>query len=227
MTERSKMKHFDGQRINVAWDAKLCIHVGECVRAKGDLFVAKRDPWCEPDAMSVSAVAEIVERCPSGALSYDSDDDSVTETPVDHNSVVVSNNGPLYLRGDLNIAGANDDMQGVRFRAALCRCGLSKNKPFCDNSHVPGKFSDSGAVGDIDGSKPREEAEEAGGRLEIKPQEDGPLQLNGVFSLLASSGRTAWRGTDATLCRCGQSNNKPFCDGSHKEAGFKANGYGG
>ena len=49
-------------------------------------------------------------------------------------------NGPLYVRGDLDIDGAESDMKGVRFRAALCRCGQSKNKPFCDNSHEEAGF---------------------------------------------------------------------------------------
>ena len=40
------------------------------------------------------------------------------------------------------------------------------------------------------------------------------------LTVLSSSGREAWRGTRAALCRCGESANKPFCDGSHKAAGF-------
>jgi CDGSH-type Zn-finger protein len=46
--------------------------------------------------------------------------------------------------------------------------------------------------------------------------------VSGNLSLVAASGRVAWTGTKAALCRCGQSQNKPFCDGSHKAAGFVA-----
>ena len=103
----------------------------------------------------------------------------------------------------------------MRFRAALCRCGKSANKPFCDNSHKKAGFEDFGAVGD---TGPLEAA--SGGALRIKGIKDGPLLLEGNFSIAASSGREAWRGSKAFLCRCGASENKPFCDGQHKKVGF-------
>ena len=56
--------------------------------------------------------------------------------------------------------------------------------------------------------------------MSVQPVKDGPLIFNGNFAILSSSGREAWRGTRAALCRCGESANKPFCDGSHKAAGF-------
>jgi CDGSH-type Zn-finger protein len=123
----------------------------------------------------------------------------------------------LYVRGDLDIENAPEDMAGVRFRAALCRCGLSSNKPFCDNSHEEGGFVDRGSVGDTGPGALTE-----GGQLAIKPAKNGPLLLRGNFSIRAGSGRAAWQGTKAALCRCGTSKNKPFCDGSHKAAGFEA-----
>ena len=126
-------------------------------------------------------------------------------------------NGPLFVRGELEIEGVSEDMEGVRFRAALCRCGLSENKPFCDNSHENGGFKAYGAVGESgDG------LESTGGPLKVTQVPHGPLLLNGNFTIRASSGRLAWSGTRAALCRCGHSDNKPFCDGSHKKAGFKA-----
>ena len=139
------------------------------------------------------------------------------ESPQNENVVVVSNHGPLYVRGDLAIEGAAEDMPGVRFRAALCRCGQSKNKPFCDNTHEQSGFSDRGAIGETG-----EGLEETGGKLVIKRAKDGPLLLSGNVTLMTAAGRVAWRGTKCALCRCGQSKNKPFCDGSHKDAGFQA-----
>jgi CDGSH-type Zn-finger protein len=56
----------------------------------------------------------------------------------------------------------------------------------------------------------------------VSPAPNGPLLLSGNFTIAAASGRRAWRGTKAALCRCGHSNNKPFCDGSHKRVGFQA-----
>jgi len=210
-------KEFEGSQADVTWDQRLCIHVGECGRADNDLFVGGRKPWCEPDLVGVEEVVDVVERCPTGALTYVRKDGGSTETASAENEVRVAYNGPLFVRGELQIAGAADDMEGVRFRAALCRCGLSKNKPFCDNSHENGGFRDYGAVGEKgDG------LEESGGPLKVEKAPDGPLLLKGNFKIVASSGRVAWTGTRAALCRCGHSDNKPFCDGSHKTEGFKA-----
>lgn len=207
---------YPGRQADVHWDERLCIHVAECGRAQGELFVNGRQPWCIPDTTSPEAVAEVCERCPSGALTYD-DHSGRTEVATRGNSVNVSYNGPLFVRGDLAIDGAAADMPGVRFRAALCRCGLSKNKPFCDNSHLEGGFSDYGAIGE---SGPG--LETTGGPLEVRPLPDGPLLLRGNVTLTASSGRIAWQGQEVALCRCGASQNKPFCDGSHARVGFRS-----
>jgi CDGSH-type Zn-finger protein/uncharacterized Fe-S cluster protein YjdI len=208
---------YDGADAEVYWDQRLCIHVGECGRADNELFVGGRKPWCQPDRVDASEVVDVIERCPSGALTYLRKDGGESEVAAPENEVRVTYNGPLFVRGDLQIDGASEDMEGVRFRAALCRCGLSKNKPFCDNSHEEGAFRDYGAVG-----QSGERTDSTGGALEIGRAPNGPLLLNGNFTIVASSGRRAWSGTKAALCRCGHSGNKPFCDGSHKDAGFQA-----
>ena len=215
MSDEQVNRHAGGE-IDVFWDGRLCIHIGECGRAKGDLFVGGRDPWCTPDCTGKAEVREVVERCPSGALTY-ADKAGAPEQAADENRVAVSYNGPLFVSGDLRIEGAPEDMPGVRFRAALCRCGQSGNKPFCDNSHDAAGFRDCGAIGERGPG-----AGGTGGRLEIKPLTDGPLVLSGHVTLQAGSGREAWHGDQVALCRCGESKNRPFCDGSHKAAGFKS-----
>jgi CDGSH-type Zn-finger protein/uncharacterized Fe-S cluster protein YjdI len=212
---KKRQLDFAGQEIDVHFDGRLCIHIGECGYSKGDLFVGDRQPWCVPDAVSKAEVREIIERCPSGALTY-TDKAGVPESPPAENSLTVAYNGPLYLTGDLEIEGAGEDMPGVRYRAALCRCGASKNKPFCDNSHVEARFEDYGAVGDKGSG-----LSATGGKLKVEMRPDGPLALTGNLSMRAGSGRLAWQGDKAFLCRCGASKNKPFCDGTHKQVGFK------
>ncbi|MCA9604775.1 MAG: CDGSH iron-sulfur domain-containing protein [Myxococcales bacterium] len=211
----SKITKYEGEQRDVTWDGRLCIHIGECGRSEGELFVGGRDPWCQPDLGTAEDVQDVVERCPTGALVHLRKDGRVLETAPAENTVVVANHGPLYVRGDLAIEGAPDDAPGLRFRAALCRCGASKNKPFCDNSHEGTRFRDHGAVG---ARGPGFEA--AGGTLTITPTKDGPFEVKGALTIVAASGRPAWRGTETWLCRCGQSKNKPFCDGAHRDAGF-------
>ena len=212
-----KVFEYPGENAQVYWDGRLCIHVGECGRANNELFVGGRKPWCQPDCVSPEVVEEVVSRCPTGALTFTRKDGGAKESAQDENVVSVMYNGPLYVRGDLQIDGAAEDMQGVRFRAALCRCGRSENKPFCDNSHEKAGFRDYGAVGESG-----EGFDAPGGTLKVGKARNGPLLLNGNFTIVAASGRKAWTGTRAALCRCGQSKNKPFCDGAHKEAGFEA-----
>ena len=208
---------YQGNSETVTWDRRLCIHVGECGRAKGDLFVQGRKPWCDPNLADRADTKTVVARCPTGALAVHDKEGLLIEAAPSENTVTVSNDGPLYVSGDLDVDGAADDMHSVSRRVALCRCGASKNKPFCDNSHREIGFDDAGAVGDV--GLPEIEA---GGPLQIKRIPDGPIEVSGNFSIRAGSGRKAWSGRKAYLCRCGQSANKPFCDGAHKDAGFKA-----
>jgi CDGSH-type Zn-finger protein/uncharacterized Fe-S cluster protein YjdI len=206
---------YSGRELDVRWEARLCIHVGECTRAQSEVFVSGRRPWGDPDLATADQVAEIVHRCPTGALSYVRKDGRAPELPPDTNTIVVSNNGPLYVHGDLRIVGAPEDVPGLRTRAALCRCGRSKRKPFCDNSHERSPFRDRGAIGAVSGP-----ARETGGALEVEPLENGPFVVRGHVTLVTAYGRPAWHGEKATLCRCGHSGNKPFCDGTHAKIGF-------
>ncbi len=213
MTERTST--YEGEKLSIVYDRKLCIHVGECGRGNRDLFDVSKDPWCDPDAVSVEEAVDVVERCPSGALVYTRKDGGRQEKAPEHNDISVSQDGPLYVWGELEIDGRGE--QGSPFRAALCRCGASGNKPFCDGSHVGAEFKDSGAVGQ---HGPGIEAK--GGTLTVKRAPNGPLLLSGNFTIRASSGRVAFEGTKAALCRCGASKNKPFCDGAHSTIGFSA-----
>lgn len=215
-----KTLRFEGEQVDVEWDGSLCIHIAECGQAEGDLFVTGRKPWCIPDLDSAEAVAEVCRRCPSGALSYYAKAGDQEQAPAG-NSIRVSYNGPLFVHGDLELGEVQQRKPGTRFRAALCRCGHSRNKPFCDNSHRNAGFEDYGAIG-ATGSG----TSEIGGRLKFSPAANGPLLISGPVTLYASSGRAAWHGDKAALCRCGASANKPFCDGSHQRVGFRSDSSG-
>lgn len=217
LLEKKTVLDYPGNDTTVSWHRQLCIHVGECGRAKGDLFIGGRDPWCQPDVASAEEVSDVISRCPTGALTVDFADGSGSEQPEAVNTVNVAYNGPLFVRGRLSIDHAPDDAPGLAFRAALCRCGKSRNKPFCDNSHEKDGFSDYGAVGETGNDD-----SSSGGELTVKPVKDGPLMLNGNLTIRNSSGRDAWHGDRVALCRCGESANKPFCDGAHKRVGFSS-----
>ncbi|HEX3123032.1 MAG TPA: CDGSH iron-sulfur domain-containing protein, partial [Rhodanobacteraceae bacterium] len=130
------------------------------------------------------------------------------------NLAAVREAGPYAFRGDLRVNGAS-----IGFRATLCRCGASKNKPFCDSSHHDIGFN---ASGEPATGTQTEMLAVRDGPLQIDPQVNGPLQIRGNLEITSGTGRMVARVTSARLCRCGQSANKPFCDGSHARVGFVA-----
>src|SRR3989442_7833055 len=63
-------KVYRGRDIEVSFDLDICIHVAECLRGDPKVFQLRRRPWVLPDAGDANVIAEVVERCPSGALQY-------------------------------------------------------------------------------------------------------------------------------------------------------------
>jgi len=218
---KSKPRTYKGTGITVTYDARRCIHAAECVRGVPEVFDPERRPWIEPDGASPERVATVVRACPTGALRFEPGDSGETEAVAEKNTVTIVADGPLYLRGDLVLTGA--DGEEVReVRAALCRCGASSNKPFCDNSHQETGFADPGAAADPRLAPLEEEG--ARGVLRITGAINGPLLVEGPLELCGHSGESICTGRKGALCRCGASGNKPFCDGSHVAIGFEAEG---
>jgi uncharacterized Fe-S cluster protein YjdI/CDGSH-type Zn-finger protein len=137
-------RSYRGEQVDVSFDADLCIHATECVRALPVVFDRSRRPWILPDNGSAEEVAAVVRRCPSGALQYRRLDGGADESPSAVVTVTPVENGPLVLRGDLLVRHEDGTRESLP-RVALCRCGQSKNKPFCDNSHLTVGFQASGA----------------------------------------------------------------------------------
>ena len=127
-------KVYRGRDIEVSFDLDLCVHIGECLRGDKGVFNLKRRPWLLPDEAEADLVAGIVERCPSGALLYRRHDGGPEESH-DGTNVIPIRNGPLMVTGDIEVRGEDGIVERLP-RVTLCRCGASKNKPFCDNEHL-------------------------------------------------------------------------------------------
>jgi uncharacterized Fe-S cluster protein YjdI/CDGSH-type Zn-finger protein len=130
-------REYIGRGIRVEWYASRCIHVGDCLRAMPRVFDSRRRPWVDltlPEA-EADAVADAVLRCPTGALHYERLDGGPQEVASSGVRATVIPNGPLLLRGDVEIF--DDAGRRIRHdtRVAICRCGKSRHMPFCDNSH--------------------------------------------------------------------------------------------
>jgi uncharacterized Fe-S cluster protein YjdI/CDGSH-type Zn-finger protein len=122
---------YQGERITVYYDARRCCHFGECVRGLHDVFDTKARPWIQPDNADADRVAEVVRRCPTGALHYELTEGPSEEQPGPTRVTAVED-GPLLLRGDLLLQTPAGELREPR--AALCRCGLTANQPFCDDA---------------------------------------------------------------------------------------------
>lgn len=204
-----------GGTVTVEFEGARCIHSRHCVLDRPDVFVAGASgaDWMHPERATEDEMLELAHNCPSGAIFCRHADGTAMESAPPVNTVRVMENGPLTVHAAITLAGVADG-----FRRTLCRCGASKKKPYCDGSHTEIGFTASGEPSTV----PSEPLAERGGPLAIDPTRNGPLHLTGAVEIICGSGRTVTRTTDAWLCRCGASQNKPFCDGSHVKAGFRS-----
>jgi CDGSH-type Zn-finger protein/uncharacterized Fe-S cluster protein YjdI len=204
----------EGRSLTVLYDGKKCIHARFCVTGAPSVFLANVEgPWIHPDAAPAESVVEIAHACPSGAIRYRRKDGKPEEAPPPVNLISVREAGPYAVRADLRLPG-----EAIAFRATLCRCGASKNKPYCDGSHHDVGFAASGEPA----TTQSEMLAIRNGPLVIEPETDGPLQVRGNLELISGTGRVIARVVRARLCRCGASATKPFCDSSHERIGFKS-----
>jgi CDGSH-type Zn-finger protein/uncharacterized Fe-S cluster protein YjdI len=204
----------DGANLTLIWEGERCIHARFCVTGAPKVFLANvQGPWINPDGMATEGLVAIAHACPSGAIRYRRKDGVPDESAPPVNLIAVREAGPYAVRGEIVLDGA-----AAGFRATLCRCGASKNKPFCDGSHHDVPFTASGEppTGETKMLPVRD------GPLTIDPQLDGPLQVRGNLEITSGTGRVVARVVQARLCRCGASATKPFCDGSHARIGFRS-----
>jgi CDGSH-type Zn-finger protein/uncharacterized Fe-S cluster protein YjdI len=207
--------YIEGRDLTLIYEGKKCIHSRFCVTWGPKVFIANvKGPWINPDAMSTETLTEIAHVCVSGAIRYKRKDGQPDEAAPPVNLISVREGGPYAVRADIRLDGA----PAVSYRLTLCRCGASKNKPFCDGSHHEVNFAASGepATGKADMLPVRD------GTLEIDPETNGPLQVRGNMEIISGTGRVVARLESARLCRCGASNTKPFCDNSHSRIGFRS-----
>jgi CDGSH-type Zn-finger protein/uncharacterized Fe-S cluster protein YjdI len=205
-----------GRDVTIRFDARRCIHSRNCVLGHPEVYVPNvKGDWLHPDSARADVVMHTALTCPSGAIRVSRNDGSASsDTPPTVNTVRIRENGPLAIEAELQIKG---EAQATP-RATLCRCGQSKMKPFCDGAHAAAGFLATGEPA----AKEFAALEVRNGPLNVAPQPNGPLMVTGNLEIVSGTGHTTDKVTRTWLCRCGESKNKPYCDGSHKAAGFTA-----
>lgn len=132
----SDIEEVRGKRVLIRFETKKCIHSRHCVLGRPDVFIPNVEgEWIHPDRATPEEIAAIALACPSGAIAYERLDGGPPEEPPLVNLARVRENGPMTIHAELIVEG-----HGAAKRAALCRCGASKNKPFCDGSHSAAGF---------------------------------------------------------------------------------------
>jgi CDGSH-type Zn-finger protein/uncharacterized Fe-S cluster protein YjdI len=203
-----------GKDAVIRFEGRRCIHSRNCVLGRPDVFVPNvQGEWIHPERATADEIARLALNCPSGAIRYERLDGGPQESAPLVNVLHVRENGPLALHAELAIEGHDPGL-----RATLCRCGASKQKPFCDGSHSAAGFSATGEPA----TRESQPLAARNGTLRVTPRPDGPLFVEGNLELCSGTGRTLDRVTKVALCRCGSSAKKPYCDGTHAKVGFRS-----
>ncbi len=133
--------NYEGKEITLHDNRGICSHAGFCTSKLASVFKLKTEPWIDPDGASAEELIAAAKRCPSGALSYSIE--GVEQRDQDRPpQVLVSRNGPYYVTGGIELENEARGEGASEEHYALCRCGDSKNKPFCDGTHWRVKFQD-------------------------------------------------------------------------------------
>ena len=140
------MKEYKNDHLIVHWFPELCAHPGTCLRLLPEVFSLKQRPWVNVNAAEPEKIIDAIDQCPSGALRYSLPESSKVDKQIANGvgnmnfekSIVkirVIPNGPLLTEGPAVVIGLDGKPMKEGSRLALCRCGLTGNRPFCDGAH--------------------------------------------------------------------------------------------
>jgi uncharacterized Fe-S cluster protein YjdI len=138
-TRDRRTKEYATDEIVVEWEPRLCFHSRNCVTSLPEVFDESRRPWIDVDAATADEIEAAVARCPSGALRARRPGDAAV-TRLRPSQLCASKDGPLLVSGGVRVVDSEGNLLYEGERAALCRCGGSANKPFCDGTHKTNDF---------------------------------------------------------------------------------------
>ena len=136
-----KWEKYEGKEVTIHDNRGACAHAGLCTEQLKSVWRMGVEPWIDPDGASRVEIIATVRKCPSGALSY-------SVEGVEHRDregepgIFVSPNGPYVVSGGSELCDTPRGEGASAEHVTLCRCGGSKNKPFCDGTHWHNKFTD-------------------------------------------------------------------------------------
>ncbi len=132
---KDRKETYRGKKITIHDNRSICAHAGVCTDNLSAVFRMKQEPWIDPDAASVEDIVSTIQNCPSGALSYSVGDAETQNITGSEPNIFIAPNGPYVVSGGNGLLDTSWGEGASRSQYTLCRCGASKNKPFCDGSH--------------------------------------------------------------------------------------------
>lgn len=142
-------RSYSNDDIIVHWKPKECVHAGTCFRELRKVFDPARRPWIDMEQGNTDEIIDIVERCPTDALTYErkssgGEVEGITSSKPPQAEKVdfsIMRNGPILAEGNFSINLPDGSVREVKSITSFCRCGLSKSMPFCDGAHNKEGFS--------------------------------------------------------------------------------------
>lgn len=136
------VQKYSNDEITITWDSKICYHSEVCVKNLPEVFNIKNKPWVNVDGSSKEKIEELIGKCPSGALRFrlNNEENMTTESSDQKTKISCAKNGPLLVKGEIFLEDGDGNKIETSQNVALCRCGASTNKPFCDGSHKKIEF---------------------------------------------------------------------------------------
>jgi len=138
---KNKCDKYIGQEITIYDNRSICAHAGVCTDKLANVFRMGQEPWIDANAVDVEEIVSIINDCPSGALSYALTGREKVQQQGEE-KVFIAPNGPYVVSGCPDLQNADWHEGASQQQYTLCRCGASKNKPYCDGSHWTIEFKD-------------------------------------------------------------------------------------
>jgi uncharacterized Fe-S cluster protein YjdI len=137
--------NYTNDEITIVWESSLCTHSGICRHNLPDVFNPQKRPWIDVQGAPTEKIIALIKKCPSGALSYymnyqkektmEKKKENYDCTPIE-----IMHNGPAIVKGCVFVQQQDKDDQRYEKGVAFCRCGKSKNQPFCNGAHMKNPF---------------------------------------------------------------------------------------
>ncbi len=148
-------RQYSNDDVTVFWKPETCIHATICFMKLRKVFDPTKRPWVNMANGTTKEIVDIVEQCPTDALTWKWNKDLTSEeinnincAPASEDKVptpppteiLIIDNGPAIIKGNFNVSRGSGKKIETTNQIALCRCGGTENHPFCDGSHLVNGF---------------------------------------------------------------------------------------